>query len=115
MLVQDGSLDLSDTVFGPGDILQLMSNSPKPCFPVVDNRINSGTVEHLLTHTGGRDRDVAFDPMFRSKIVSSTLGIPGPADCDDIIYYMFGKSLQYDPGTTYAYSNFQRRIMYPWP
>jgi CubicO group peptidase (beta-lactamase class C family) len=83
-----------------------LSDNPKPCCPIADSRILLPTVYQLLTHTGGWDRDIAFDPMFRSETVASALGIAGPSECQDIIYYMFGQNLQHDPGTTYAYSNF---------
>lgn len=83
-----------------------MSDDPKPCRPIVDGRILLTTVRDLLTHTGGWDRDVAFDPMFRSQLVAAILGIAGPSECENVIYYMFGQELPRDPGTTYAYSNF---------
>jgi len=31
-----------------------------------DPRLKQVTIRHLLQHTGGWDRDVSFDPMFRS-------------------------------------------------
>jgi len=105
-LAQNGDLSLSDKVFGPGGILKQLSENPKTCCPIVDDRIFDITVYHLLTHSGGWDRDITFDPMFQSKTISSVLGITGPASCESVIYYMFGQFLQYRPGTTYAYSNF---------
>ena len=108
-LLQDKKLSLNDKVFGPGGILQSMSDNPKQCCPIKDNRILDVTVYHLLTHTGGWDRDLDVtnaDPMFQSSQVASTLGIPGPSDCEDVIFYMFGQTLQHVPGAVYAYSNF---------
>ena len=57
-LLQDKKLSLNDKVFGPGGILQSMSDNPKQCCPIKDNRILDVTVYHLLTHTGGWDRDL---------------------------------------------------------
>ena len=106
---QEGTIGLDDRVFGAGGLLQHYSDNPKSCCPILDARIYDVTVRHLLTHTGGWDRDIAFDPMFRSDTVASTLdplSPDKPASCEDVIYYMFGQNLQHNPGTVYAYSNF---------
>jgi N-acyl-D-amino-acid deacylase len=60
----------------------------------------------LLHHTGGWDRDKSFDPMFRSRRIAEACGVPSPAGPAEIIRYMLGQPLDFDPGTRYAYSNF---------
>jgi CubicO group peptidase (beta-lactamase class C family) len=78
-----------------------------------DSRLKDITIQHLLDHKGGWDREAAFDPMFRPLKIAAALGKPGPADARDIITFMAGQPLQFPPGGAadgkYAdgkYSNF---------
>ena len=71
-----------------------------------DERWKLITIRHLLQHTGGWDRDKSFDPMFRSRQIAKELGIASPPGPRDIIRYMLGQPLDFDPGARYAYSNF---------
>jgi CubicO group peptidase (beta-lactamase class C family) len=64
------------------------------------------TILHLLQHLGGWDRDETFDPMFRDKRISRTLGVSLPISQADIIKFMNGQQLQHKPGIEYAYSNY---------
>jgi N-acyl-D-amino-acid deacylase len=64
------------------------------------------TVAHLMNHQGGWDRDTAGDPMFKSKEISKSLGITGPAAPSNVITYMAGQPLQFTPGSKEVYSNF---------
>ena len=64
------------------------------------------TTRHLLQHTGGWDRDKSFDPMFRPREISRTLGVASPPGPRDILRYRLGQPFEFDPGTRYAYSNF---------
>jgi len=73
---------------------------------MIDDRWKSVTIDQLLHHTGGWDRDASYDPMFRPVLIAKTLGEHPPADQDMIIRYMLGQKLDFDPGTRYAYSNF---------
>jgi CubicO group peptidase (beta-lactamase class C family) len=69
-----------------------------------DDRWKQITLEHLLRHTAGFDRDVSFDPMFMPKRFIKDLGTP--VDRPAIIRFMLNRPLDFDPGTRYAYSNF---------
>lgn len=71
-----------------------------------DERLERVTILDCLRHTGGWDRDVSYDPMFRSVAFAEALSIAPPAAARDVIRYMFGQPLDFDPGTRYAYSNF---------
>jgi CubicO group peptidase (beta-lactamase class C family) len=71
-----------------------------------DPRLEKITIQQLLQHTGGWDRDKSFDPMFRCKIIADKQGVPCPPGPKDIICYMTGEKLDFDPGSRYAYSNF---------
>lgn len=53
-LVQDGLLDLEDTVFGPQGILHTLTPLNKEW---VDHKIRDITVGHLLRHSGGWDQN----------------------------------------------------------
>lgn len=71
-----------------------------------DTRWKQVTILHLLHHTGGWDRDKSFDPMFRSPIIAAALQVPPPAGATEVIRYMLGQPLDFDPGSRFAYSNF---------
>ncbi len=72
----------------------------------IDPRLGLITVRHLLNHTGGFDRNISFDPMFKPVGIAKAMGVPPPAGPWEIIRYMWGRRLDFDPGTRYAYSNF---------
>jgi N-acyl-D-amino-acid deacylase len=77
-----------------------------PAGKKADGRWKQITIRQLLHHTGGWDRDQTFDPMFRSRVIAKELGVASPPGPRDIIRYMLGQSLDFDPGKCYAYSNF---------
>ncbi|HEY3969149.1 MAG TPA: serine hydrolase domain-containing protein [Planctomycetaceae bacterium] len=64
------------------------------------------TVRQLLQHTGGWDRDVSFDPMFRPIEIARVLNTNPPAGPADVIRYMGGRPLDFKPGERHAYSNY---------
>jgi N-acyl-D-amino-acid deacylase len=97
-LVERGKLNLDTHVF---NLLGL--KAPNQGF---DPRWKKVTVQHLLEHRGGWDRDQSFDPMFRSPTIVKELGVTPPALPPAIIQYMLGKPLQFDPGSREVYSNF---------
>lgn len=100
-LVDQGKLSLDDKVF------EILSYEPHlEEGGSFDERQNSITVEHLLQHRGGWDRDQSFDAMFKSTPFSELLGTEPPAGPDTVIRVMLGKPLDFDPGERYAYSNF---------
>jgi N-acyl-D-amino-acid deacylase len=98
-LIAQGKLRLTDHPF---ELLAL----PPPPGKKSDPRLKKITVLQLLQHTGGFDRDRSFDPMFRSVEIARQLGSPPPADAEQIIRYMLGHKLDFEPGSRYAYSNF---------
>lgn len=94
-LVERGELALDERVV---DRLALNGYS--------DPRWEQVTVLHLLQHTGGWDRGVSFDPMFRAVEIAEHLATAPPAGPWDVIHYMLEQPLDFDPGSGYAYSNF---------
>lgn len=98
-LIEQGKLKLDDLAFALLDL-------PMPEDEKRDPRLKDVTVRHLLHHTGGWDRDKSFDPLFRSIRIARALGTKPPAEPEQIIRYMLGQPLDFDPGSRFAYSNF---------
>ncbi|MBV8672558.1 MAG: beta-lactamase family protein [Acidobacteriaceae bacterium] len=114
-------LDLDAKVFPLLKIQAPASRRDKP-----DPHINDITVRHLVEHAGGwndhesvRAADGAhipgteWDPVFSLRQIAIGLGLSSPPSKLDIARYMYGKPLQFIPGTqnfntTYqkSYSNF---------
>jgi len=100
-LVEQGKLGLEERVF---DLLKDDANQPPSGTP--DSRLPQITIRQLLQHSGGWDRDVSFDPMFRPIEIARELATDPPAGQAQVIRYMRGKPLDFQPGERYAYSNF---------
>ncbi len=98
-LVEAGKLRLNEKV---AEVLDLAPVKGK----TMDQRLPKVTILHLLQHLGGWDRDKSYDPMFQDRRIAAALRVPLPIGTADIIACMNGEPLQYEPGTTYAYSNY---------
>jgi CubicO group peptidase (beta-lactamase class C family) len=102
LLVQQGKLKLTDHVW---DLLKELEAKRDP-HGKIDSRWKVITVLEALQHTGGWDRAQSFDPMFRSVMIARALHMAPPAQARDVVRYMMGQPLDFDPGQRYAYSNF---------
>ena len=71
-----------------------------------DPRLADVTIDHLLYHTGGWDRDMTYDPMFMDSEIAASLGVDLPISKRDIATFMTGRPMQFEPGSRYAYSNY---------
>jgi N-acyl-D-amino-acid deacylase len=71
-----------------------------------DERIYKITVKNLLEHRGGWDRGAWGDPMFQMRRVREELKLDRPPLPRDVVRWMTGKPLQFDPGEREVYSNF---------
>jgi N-acyl-D-amino-acid deacylase len=71
-----------------------------------DERWKEVTIAHCLSHAGGWDRDVSYDPMFQALRMAKSLQIELPILPEHIIRYQLGQPLDFNPGERYAYSNF---------
>lgn len=101
-LVEQGALNLDDTVFGINGILNdaIYQN-------ILDARVYTITVKNLLSHTGGWDRNISGDPMFNSYAIATTMGVTPPANSVTVIRYVLSQQmLDFKPGTQFQYSNF---------
>jgi len=101
-LIEQKRLKLSDHVF---DILDgytpFLEGDAQP-----DPRQKLITIQHLLQHRGGWDRNRSFDAMFKPVRFAEALGRKPPAGPHEITRVMLGLPLDFDPGTEYAYSNY---------
>ena len=99
-LVEQNKLKLDDNVF---EILPHKAHLAKGT--KVDPRLKQITIAHLLRHQGGWNRKETIDPLFHSIDISTALGKTPPASQDDVIRFMMGWQLDFDPGEKYNYSN----------
>jgi CubicO group peptidase (beta-lactamase class C family) len=117
-LIENGQLSLSDKPFGPGGIL-----NADPYFAnanVTDTRVYNITIQNLLEHSDGWNRDVPMspnplppypwgyphsDPIAFPLHVTQTLGEPNPVTERALIKFSIQKGLNFAPGTGNNYSN----------
>lgn len=70
-----------------------------------DRRYGRIEVRHLLQHTAGWDRETSFEPMVDLTDSVRILEIDEPETCRPIALAMLARTLEFDPGARYAYSN----------
>jgi CubicO group peptidase (beta-lactamase class C family) len=99
-LYEEGKMNLDEKVFGPDGIL-----NDDEFQEYSDKRYEDITVSQLLNHTGGWSR-YKGDPMFNSLYIAKKIKKDSPATLNDIISYVLGEELDFDPGSVYSYSNF---------
>ena len=117
-LIENGQLNLSDKVFGTNGIL-----NSDPYFAgagVTDTRVFNITIQHLLEHSAGWNRDLAMspsplppypygyshsDPIAFPLHVTQSLGEANPVSRRAMIKFLMKKGLNFAPGTAYNYSN----------
>lgn len=76
---------------------------------MADPRSNTISVEDLLTHQGGWDRNETgsnYDPMFRDVTIATAGNLTLPITIGDIRRYMQGQPLDFTPGGPSVYSNY---------
>lgn len=120
-LTRSGKLDLQAKVFPLLGIRKPALAGDRP-----DPHIEDITVQHLVDHAGGWNDhkpvqlpgrplipSSGFDPVFRLRQIALDMGLSGPPSKMEVARYMFGKPLQFVPGTanfsitsSASYSNF---------
>jgi CubicO group peptidase (beta-lactamase class C family) len=106
-LIGEGKLSLDSKVFGKGNLL----DSPYYLDVIDDERIYSITVQQLLEHTSGWDREMPCDgflhsdPAFYPLHVSEVLHEPNPVGDSALVKFSLLRGLHHQPGTYYSYSN----------
>ena len=100
-LIEDGLLSYDTRV---AEALGLEPPSGRSADPWLD----LVTVDHLLTHTVGWDKENGgIDPMvFRDWWVALSLGVLPPPTRHEIATFMTGEPFQFYPGARWAYCNF---------
>lgn len=105
-LAAAGALDLEDNVFDLGQWNGGLLNIA-PAGTLATEYLKIVTVQDLLDHEGGWDRDlIGYDPMFDAVNIAAFFGVPSPPTRQQIASFMLTQPLQHIPGTTFAYSNF---------
>ena len=99
-LIEEGKLDLETRAF------QFLDHLQPPPKAKIDPRVQQISIRQLLYHSGGWDQEKSFDPMGHFREAATSLNVPLPVSAETIIRYMLGRSLDFDPGTRHAYSNF---------
>ncbi len=96
-LIRDGKFQAATPV------LDILKQPPWP--QPKDARWRDITIQHLLDHRGGWDRDAWGDPMFMQVRILKQTGHK-PEKPDDVVRWMMTQPLQFNPGATNAYANF---------
>ena len=73
-----------------------------------DPRSDTITIQELLNHMGGYKDPSAggYDPTYDMRNIAINMGLGHPVTKLDVARYMYGRMLDYAPGTIYQYSNF---------
>lgn len=117
-LMEEGMLNMDDKVFGAGGIFEnnVYFNSAN----ITDDRIYDITVQQLLEHSAGWNRNIdcnpdptspypwffpGCDPIGFPLHVTEVLGEPNPITAPAFVKFLLEKGLDFAPGTDYAYSN----------
>jgi CubicO group peptidase (beta-lactamase class C family) len=98
-LVDKKKISLESKVFGPNAILK-----DEVFNKVMDKRLYSITVRHLLAHAGGWSVHYG-DPAFNSLVVLERIGETGTPTMDSYCRFVATRKLHFDPGTRSSYSN----------
>lgn len=99
-LVDEGRITLEDRVFGWFRELRPPEGRRE------DPRLAEITIRMCLQHTGGWDRKESGDPSGWSPRIRRALHLERPPTPLEMIRYMKGVRLDFQPGTRQAYSNF---------
>lgn len=99
-LIERGKLRFDDKVLDRMQLTPHQDSGSKP-----DDRWRQITIRHCLEHTAGWDRDKSGDPIGRPVEIAQAVGSASPARPVDIVRYMMGRQLDFDPGSKHVYSN----------
>lgn len=110
-LTEQKKFRLNDTVFGPRGLLSEYLSTDYKEFR--DTGYSAITVNMLLHHTGGWDRNISNDyALNKPSEIANIAGISTPPPAKTIIDYMLRNVyLDHAPGTAFAYSNFGYLIL----
>ena len=89
LLVEQQKLNLDDKV------LDIIDHRPSGNKKIADPRFHDITIEQLLTHSAGFDREASFDPMFKNRMIAKSMRVPSPPKPDQVIRYMLTRELDF--------------------
>ena len=98
-LIRDGKLKSDQKVV---ELLDLKAPPGK----TMDPRWAKVTIQNLIDHRGGWRSADGGDPMLNPPPIAAEPRRPLPPSAREIIEYMAGQPLQFEPGTDRAYSDF---------
>lgn len=104
-LVRTGSFDDDDFVFSTGNQSGLLGSDYRPWPQTGDSRIRDITVDHLLRHRGGWDREIAGDLTRMEEDIADDMDVASPPGRTNTMRWILGQPLEFTPGARYAYSN----------
>ena len=100
-LVEEGRLALDERAFERIGMLRA------PPGRRIDPRLREVTIRMLLNHSGGWSRKERHgDPISYEERAHRELRVPLPVTAEQLIYYVNGERLDFDPGTEQVYSNY---------
>ena len=104
-LISNGLISLESQVFSGGDPTTGLLDYE--AFGTRDVRLTDITVNHLLKHQGGWDRDAPGIPdhTYQEKQIAQEIGVASPPSRINVVRWIMGKPLQFDPGSDTSYSN----------
>lgn len=106
-LMEDGRIDLQHKAFGPDGYL----NDPYYTSVIEDKRIYDITVQQLLEHSAGWNRNAGVDgfdssdPIDFPLHVAKVMQVPNPVGDSTLVRFLLSKGLNFRPGSRYSYSN----------
>ncbi|QJX47290.1 beta-lactamase family protein [Hymenobacter taeanensis] len=106
-LMQEGRLELQHKVFGPEGYL----NDAYYTSVITDKRIYDITVQQLLEHSAGWNRNAGVDgfdssdPIDFPLHVAQVMHVPNPVGDSTLVRYLLSKDLNFKPGSRFSYSN----------
>ncbi|OON71088.1 serine hydrolase domain-containing protein [Hymenobacter sp. CRA2] len=106
-LVEDGQLTLNHKVFGPSGYL----HSAYFTDVIRDQRIYDITVQQLLEHTGGWNRNAGVDNFSSSDPIDFPLHVAKAMEASNpvadsvLVRFVLSRGLNFTPGSRFAYSN----------
>lgn len=103
--IGDGAFTLGQAAFLRNGNNGVLNVTPFPGWG--DNRYGSITVQNLLQHAAGWDRntDPLGDLMAEERRASRDMDLPGAPGRTNLLRWITGKSLWFSPGTDARYSN----------
>ncbi|MBV8213863.1 MAG: serine hydrolase [Verrucomicrobia bacterium] len=72
----------------------------------LDPRSDTITIQQLLDNKAGYDEGAGFDPTYNMRLIALELGLTHPVTKLDVARYMYGRMLDFTPGSDQKDSNY---------